>query len=87
MPAKKKQSFESQLNALDALITGMEQGDLPLEETLVRYEQGMNMLKELENELAMAQQRLTVLRQQPDGTEREELLEGCLLYTSDAADE
>ena len=76
MPAKKKQSFESQLNALDALITGMEQGDLPLEETLVRYEQGMNMLKELENELAMAQQRLTVLRQQPDGTEREEQLEG-----------
>lgn len=76
MPAKKKQSFESQLNALDALITGMEQGDLPLEETLVRYEQGMNMLKELENELAMAQQRLTVLRQQPDETEREELLEG-----------
>lgn len=76
MPAKKKQSFESQLKALDALITGMEQGDLPLEETLVRYEQGMNMLKELENELAMAQQRLTVLRQQPDETEREELLEG-----------
>lgn len=76
MPAKKKQSFEDQLNALEALITGMEEGGLPLEETLSRYEQGMQMLKGLENELASAQQRLTVLRQQPDGTEREETAEG-----------
>ncbi len=75
MPTKKKLSFEEQLAQVETLIGRMEQGGLPLEETLKDYEQGMAMLTAMEKELASATQRLTALRQAADGTETEEPLQ------------
>ncbi len=67
MAAKKKPSFEDQLNALEQLISGMEKGEMPLEESLRAYEEGMKMASQLEQELQNATQRLTVLRTGKDG--------------------
>lgn len=75
MAAKKKQTFEERLAQVEALITGMESGALPLEEALKQYEEGMAALAALEKELAAAQQKLTVLRRAADGTEEEIPLE------------
>ncbi len=71
MAAKKKQTFEERIAQVEALVTEMEAGALPLEEALKRYEEGMQALAALEKELQSARQRLTVLRRAADGTEEE----------------
>lgn len=75
MAPKKKLTFEERLAQVEALISEMEGGALPLEDALRRYEEGMNALTSLEKELQSAQQRLTVLRRAADGTEEEVPLE------------
>ncbi len=75
MAAKKKLTFEERLTQVEALIADMERGTLPLEEALKQYEEGMKALTELEKELLSAWQKLTVLRQNADGTEEEVPLE------------
>lgn len=75
MAVKKKPTFEQQLAGVEALIGEMEDGRLGLEESLARYEEGVKLLSSLEEQLANAQQRLTVLRRGDDGVEREEKLE------------
>ncbi|MBR6027742.1 MAG: exodeoxyribonuclease VII small subunit [Clostridia bacterium] len=75
MAAKKKLSFEDKLRQVDGMVTAMEAGGLSLEDTLKQYEEGMALLREMEQELAEATQRLTVLRRQADGSEAEEALE------------
>lgn len=75
MTAKKKLSYEEKLRQVEGMITAMEAGGLSLEETLRQYEEGMSLLGEMEKELNEAQQRLTVLRRQADGTEAEEEME------------
>lgn len=64
MAAKKKLTFEERLQQVEALISKMESGEMPLEEAMQQYEVGLNALNALEKELTAAQQRLTVLRQQ-----------------------
>ena len=75
MATKKKLTFEEQLASVEALISQMESGGLPLEESLKRYEEGMKALAALEKELSEATQRVTVLRQSMDGAEEEIPLE------------
>lgn len=64
MAAKKKLTFEERLQQVEALISKMESGEMPLEEAMQQYEAGLNALNALEKELTAAQQRLTVLRKQ-----------------------
>ena len=75
MAAKKKRTFEEQLSALEEMIASMEAGGLSLEESMKRYEEGVKLVSALEEELKQAEQRLTVLRQNADGTEDEIPLE------------
>lgn len=75
MATRKKQTFEERLFQVETLIGEMEQGALPLEDALKRYEDGMKALAELEKELLSAQQKLTVLRRGMDGADVEIPLE------------
>ncbi len=79
MAAKKEKpevlSFEDRLAKVEALIARMESGAAPLEETLKDYEEGIRCLNAMEKDLQAARQRLSILREQPDGTLREEPLE------------
>lgn len=80
MKKTEKQSFEQRLEALEAIIRSLETGGVPLEEALKRYEEGSGLAAALEQELAAAEQRLTVLR----GTESGELREEPLTLTDEA---
>ena len=71
MATKKKLTFEQQLEAVEALISGMESGSMPLEESMRRYEEGMAMIASMEKELQSAQQRLTVIRRSAEGGDEE----------------
>ena len=73
--ATKKLTFEEQLAGVEALISQMESGGMPLEESLRRYEEGMKALAALEKELAEATQKVTVLRKNAEGEDVEIPLE------------
>lgn len=71
MAAKKKLTFEEQLEKVEELIGQMEDGSMPLDATLKQYEEGMAMIAAMEKELKSAVQRLTVLRKGADGQDVE----------------
>ena len=68
-------TFETRMAELEALIERMESGEAPLDSILRDYEAAGRLLAQMEKELSEARQKLSVLRAQPDGTEREEPLE------------
>ena len=41
--ARKKEKFEEALQKLETIVTQMEEGDLPLEETLKAFEEGVRL--------------------------------------------
>jgi exodeoxyribonuclease VII small subunit len=64
MAAKKKpDSFESKLDALEALVERLEDGDLPLEQSLKEFEQGIKLARECQGALKDAEQKVQILMQ------------------------
>ena len=63
-----KKSFEEQLQDVQEIIARIEEGKLPLEDSVKQFEAGMKTLAALEEELKDMSRRLTVLQ---DGKEQE----------------
>lgn len=63
-PAKKPTaSFEEQLDALEKIVASLEQGDLPLEQSLKAYEEGIKLTRLCQTALQQAEQRVAVVSQ------------------------
>jgi exodeoxyribonuclease VII small subunit len=54
-------SFEKALEELESLVARMEDGKLPLEESLAAYQRGAELIKFCEAKLADAQARVAIL--------------------------
>jgi len=54
-------TFEKALEELEALVARMEEGKLPLEESLSAYQRGAELIKYCESKLTDAQARIAVL--------------------------
>lgn len=54
-------SFEAALAELEAIVQDMESGKLSLEQSLVAYERGAQLLKYCQASLAAAEQRIQIL--------------------------
>jgi exodeoxyribonuclease VII small subunit len=54
-------SFEKALEELETLVARMEDGKLPLEESLAAYQRGAELIKFCESKLADAQARVAIL--------------------------
>lgn len=54
-------TFEKALEELETLVARMEDGRLPLEESLAAYQRGAQLIKYCESKLADAQARIAVL--------------------------
>ena len=54
-----KQSFEEALTSLEAIVEALENGDLPLEEAVKKYQEGMNLAKHCHGLLEDAEKVLT----------------------------
>ena len=54
-------TFEKALEELEALVARMEDGKLPLEESLAAYQRGAELIKYCEARLADAQARIAIL--------------------------
>jgi len=68
-----KKSFEDRLQDVQEIITRIEEGKLPLEDSVKQFEAGMRTLALLEEELKDMNRRLTVLQ---DGKEQELIVPG-----------
>lgn len=64
----KSQTFEAALAELEKVVADMESGKLPLEESLVAYQRGAELLRQCRSRLEDAQQQVRILE---DGTLKE----------------
>ena len=58
MPAKEK-TFEESLNALEEIVQRLQRGDVPLEEALAAFQEGMALSKQCQDTLEKAEKTLT----------------------------
>jgi exodeoxyribonuclease VII small subunit len=65
-----KLSFEDGMRALERIVTRLEQGDQPLEESLDAFERGVAMLRSLHAKLSEVERRVEVLLRDADGVLR-----------------
>ena len=60
--------FEESFAELETLVHRLEEGELPLEESLRAFERGMTLVRTLSERLAAIEQRVEVLVRGADGT-------------------
>jgi exodeoxyribonuclease VII small subunit len=65
--AVKKESFEKNLERLDAVVHELENADLPLEKALELYEEGMKLSDVCHQQLEEAEGRVEILRKRAGG--------------------
>ena len=59
--AEETPRFEGALAELETLVRRLEQGELPLEESLAAFERGIGLVRQLSQRLADVEQRVEVL--------------------------
>jgi len=64
-------TFEEALGQLETTVARLEGGDLPLEEALRAFEEGIRLARTCAARLEDAERRVRLLTRAPDGTEAE----------------
>ena len=59
--------FEAAMARLEVIVKSMEGDNLPLDESLALYEEGVALIRRLNRELTEAEQRVMILQRTPDG--------------------
>jgi len=71
MPTAKKteptQNFEGAMDRLEEIVEEMESGKMTLEELIVRYEEGMKLVRVCQERLASAEQRIEIITRNNSG--------------------
>ncbi|PZR77099.1 MAG: exodeoxyribonuclease VII small subunit [Chthoniobacterales bacterium] len=60
-------NFESAMDRLEAIVEQMESGKMMLEELIVRYEEGMKLVKICQQRLAKAEERIEIITRNQAG--------------------
>ena len=68
----KKKTFEQSMSRLVEIVTALEKGDAPLEESLALFQEGTRLISACGKALDQAQQQLKLLVQGEDGPELED---------------
>jgi len=66
-PPGSELNFEKAMNRLEAIVEQMETGKLPLEDLIVRYEEGMNLVKVCQERLTNAEQKIEIIARNSAG--------------------
>lgn len=64
MAAKSAPDFEHSLQQLEGLVEQLEQGDLPIEDALKAFEQGVKLTRECQTILQQVEQKVQLLTEQ-----------------------
>lgn len=62
-----EKSFEKSLAELEEIVVKLEEGDLPLEESLELFEKGINLSRSCRERLTNAERRIEILMKDPEG--------------------
>ena len=65
--AREELNFEGAMDRLEKIVEQMESGKLPLEDLIVRYEEGMNLVKVCQERLAKAEQKIEIIARNSAG--------------------
>jgi exodeoxyribonuclease VII small subunit len=60
-------NFEHAMKRLEQIVEQMESGELPLEELIGRYEEGMKLVKVCQDRLASAEERIEIITRNSAG--------------------
>ena len=60
--------FEEALKKLEKIVQSLEDGDLPLDEALEKYEEGVRLSKSCAKKLEVAKKRVEILLKNEDGS-------------------
>ena len=60
-------NFETAMDRLESIVEQMESGKLPLEDLIVRYEEGMKLVKTCQQRLANAEQKIELITRNSAG--------------------
>lgn len=69
--AEKKLDFEKAMERLEEIVTTMERGEAPLEESLALFSEGAKLAKQCAAMLDKAEQQVTKLTKSSDGALKE----------------
>jgi exodeoxyribonuclease VII small subunit len=61
-------TFEESLKQLEGIVAQLERGDLPLEDSIKMFEEGMRLSAQCKKELDSAESKVQILLKQHDGT-------------------
>ena len=78
-------SFEASLDKLESIVEVMESGEMPLEEIIEQYEEGMQHLATCDKQLAEAEKRIRQLTANAEGNLDETPFEGAGAEEGDGA--
>jgi exodeoxyribonuclease VII small subunit len=67
----KEPSFEEALDKLEKIVEELEEGNLPLEETLKKFEEGIKLSRLCEKKLKGAQKKVAMLTRDKEGNLKE----------------
>ena len=70
-----KKSFEEQIQELEKIINALENGNLNLDDSVVKFEEGMKISKECNKMLENAEKKITILLNDENGEKKEENFE------------
>ena len=65
-------SFEKQMEELEKIVTELEKGELNLDESVSKFEQGMKISKDCNKILEEAEKKITILVSKKDGIKEED---------------
>ena len=66
-PREAEPNFEGAMDRLEKIVEQMESGKLPLEDLIVRYEEGMKLVKICQERLANAEQKIEMIARNSAG--------------------
>lgn len=69
-----KENFEESMKKLETIVTELENGNLNLDESVQKFEEGMKIAKQCNNILEQAEKKITILLEK-DGELEEEKFE------------
>lgn len=69
-----KENFEESMKKLETIVTELENGNLNLDESVKKFEEGMKIAKQCNNILEDAEKKITILLEE-DGELKEEKFE------------
>ena len=73
--AEKELSFEEMIEQLERIANELEKGDLDLDKSVEKFEEGMKLSKECNQLLEKAEKRITVLLQEGDNVKEENFIQ------------